>query len=76
MSNSQSTAELSTFDNPLGDVALTAGMPFGMREAVLAGVVVSPGAAAREGGIFADSRLLTLTEHITCSSITLTAGSD
>jgi hypothetical protein len=59
-----------TYDNPLGGIELTSVLTFGVREAALAGVAVSPGATAGQGGVFADTAALTWTAHITCSSIT------
>ena len=59
-----------THDHPIGSVELTSVLTFGVREAALAGVAVSPGVTAGQGGVFADTAALTWTAHITCSSIT------
>lgn len=77
MSVSQPTPELSaTYENPLGAVELTSVVTFGVREAALAGVAVSPDAAAGRGDVFADTAGLTHTWHITCSSTMARPGSD
>jgi hypothetical protein len=77
MSESPLTPELTApYDSPLGAVELTSSATFGMREAVLAGVAVSPSAAAGRGGVFADaSGLAAWPTHITCS-ITVKTGDD
>jgi hypothetical protein len=68
MSESPLAPELTTaYDSPLGAVELTSSVTFGVREAVLAGVAVSPSAAAGQGGVFADVAGLVWTTHITCS---------
>jgi hypothetical protein len=60
-----------TSENPLGAVELISPMTFGVRAAALAGVALSPAAAAGRGDVFLDAAALTHTGHITCS-ITMT----
>jgi hypothetical protein len=60
-------------ESPLGGVELTSVVTFGVREAALAGVAVSPAATAGRGGVlFADTSTLVWTMHPTCSGGTLT----
>ncbi len=72
MSESSLAPESAIHDNPIGAVELTAVVTFGVREAALAGVTVSPDATAGLGGVFADTTtLITWTAHPTCSGVTL-----
>jgi hypothetical protein len=55
-------------DHPLGAVELTTTGTFGVRAAALAGMPVSPGAAAGRPGFLEGQVSWIFTDHISCST--------